>query len=105
MLYVGCDLHKHSTYFYVIDNKGKRILNQSIPNDAALLHKFFRSLPGPFTLAVEATYNWYFFIDIVKMYTDHYYLANPLSLKAFAKQNKKGSGLIRAYELSSLVAP
>jgi transposase len=89
MYYVGCDLHKFSTYFYVVDNKGKCILNRSIPNEAALLHKFLSSLPKPFKLAVEATYNWYFFIDIVACYTDEYYLTNPLYLKAFAKRNKK----------------
>ncbi len=89
MYYVGCDLHKFSTYFYVIDSRGKCILNKSIPNETALLHKFLSSIPTPFKLAVEATYNWYFFIDIVAGYTDNYYLTNPLYLKAFAKQNKK----------------
>ncbi|MFH1309245.1 MAG: hypothetical protein ABIH85_01045, partial [Candidatus Omnitrophota bacterium] len=65
MYYVGCDLHKLSTYFYVIDDKGTCVLNKSIPNDVALLHKFLNSIPKPFKLAVEATYNWYFFVDVV----------------------------------------
>ena len=89
MYYVGCDLHKFSTYFYVVDSQGKCILNKSIPNEPDLLHKFLSSLPTPFKLAVEATYNWYFFIDIVASYTKEYYLTNPLYLKAFAKRNKK----------------
>jgi transposase len=89
MYYIGCDLHKSSTYFYIVDEKGKCILNKSIPNNVVILHKFFDSLPKPFELAVEATYNWYFFIDIVSEYTDKYYLTNPLYLKAFAKRNKK----------------
>ena len=89
MYYVGCDLHKFSTYFYVVDSQGKCILNKSIPNESDLLHKFLSSLPTPFKLAVEATYNWYFFIDIVAEHTDEYYLTNPLYLKAFAKRNKK----------------
>lgn len=89
MYYVGCDLHKLSTYFYVIDSQGKCILNKSIANDTDLLHKFLSSIPKPFKLAVEATYNWYFFIDIVACHTADYYLANPLYLKAFARSNKK----------------
>jgi len=89
MNYVGCDLHKSSTYVYVINSKGKCIINKSIPNNTVDLHNFFKSVPKPFELAVEATYNWYFFIDIVAEYTDKYYLTNPLYLKAFAKRNKK----------------
>jgi len=89
MYYVGCDLHKCSTYFYVVDAQGKCIVNKSIPNEVDLLHGFLRSLPKPFELAVEATYNWYFFIDIVAEHTDKYYLTNPLYLKAFARRNKK----------------
>jgi transposase len=89
MYYVGCDLHKLSTYFYVVTSQGKCVLNKSIPNEIALLHDFLGSLPKPFELAVEATYNWYFFIDIVAKYTDKYYLTNPLYLKAFARRNKK----------------
>ena len=89
MNYVGCDLHKASTYFYVVNDQGKCILNKSIPNKLVLLHEFLASLPKPFELAVEATYNWYFFIDLVAEYTDKYYLTNPLYLKAFARRNKK----------------
>ncbi len=89
MYYVGCDLHKLSTYFYVVNAQGKCIVSKSIPNETDLLHDFLGSLPKPFELAVEATYNWYFFVDIVAGYTDKYYLTNPLYLKAFARRNKK----------------
>ena len=99
MNYIGCDLHKSSTYFYVIDVKGKCIINKSISNNVVDLHNFLKSVPKPFELAVEATYNWYFFIDIVSEYTDKYYLTNPLYLKAFAKRNKK-TDKIDAYKLA-----
>lgn len=89
MYYVGADLHKEQTWFYVMNNKGNKILSKSISNNPEFLHYFFRSLPRPFTLAVEATYNWYFFVDIAEQYAQSVYLANSYELKAFAKRHKK----------------
>jgi transposase len=89
MYYVGCDLHKATTYFYVVDKQGKCIANKSIANEPELLNTFLSSIPTPFELAVEATYNWYFFIDIVEKWAQKCYLTNPLYLKAFARKNKK----------------
>jgi transposase len=89
MYYVGSDLHKEETYFYVQDDSGNKVLNKSISNKPELLHKFFQKIPKPFTLAVEATYNWYFFMDIAEQYAGKAYLANSYELKAFAKRHKK----------------
>ena len=87
--YVGCDLHKLSTWFYVTDAVGKRLISKSISNNPDELHNFFEQIPKPFTLAVETTYNWYFFVDIAEQYAKTVYLANSFELKAFAKRNKK----------------
>lgn len=89
MNYVGCDLHKCTTWFYVMDESGKRIISKSISNSIEELHSFFSRIPGPFVLAVEATYNWYFFVDIAEQYAQTTYLANSYELKAFAKRHKK----------------
>lgn len=87
--YVGCDLHKEKTWFYVIDISGKRVISKSISNSIDELHSFFKEIPKPFILAVEATYNWYFFIDIAEKHAEKVYLANSYELKAFAKRHKK----------------
>lgn len=87
--YVGCDLHKRTTWFHVTDARGKKIISKSISNSEDELHKFFTTLPGPFILAVEATYNWYFFVDIAEQYTQEVYMADSYALKAFAKRHKK----------------
>ena len=89
MNYVGADLHKASTWFYVMDKSGKRIISKSISNNPEQLHTFFRQIPKPFILAVEATYNWYFFVDIAEKYAEEVFLANSYELKAFAKRHKK----------------
>lgn len=89
MNYVGVDLHKERSWFYVMDEKGKRISSKSISNEIIILKEYFESIPKPFQLAVEATYNWYFFVDLAEEYADKVYLANSYELKAFAKRNKK----------------
>ncbi|MEA1981360.1 MAG: IS110 family transposase [candidate division Zixibacteria bacterium] len=89
MNYVGVDLHKVQSWFYTMDENGKRMASKSISNEIAILKEYFESIPKPFTLAVEATYNWYFFVDLAEIYADKVYLANSYELKAFAKRNKK----------------
>lgn len=89
MYYVGVDLHKETSWFYVVDSSGKKILSKNIANNKQSLKNFLAKIPQPFTLAVEATYNWYFLIDIAEEFANKVYLANSYELKAFAKQHKK----------------
>ena len=72
-----------------MDENGNKLDSKSIPNQPGCLKEYFAHIPKPFELAVEATYNSYFFMDIAKMYTDKAYLANSYELKAFAKRHKK----------------
>lgn len=89
MNYVGVDLHKEQSWFCVLDKSGKRLSSKSISNKPAVLKKYFSTIPKPFTLAVESTYNWYFFVDLAEIYAEKVYLANSYELKAFAKRHKK----------------
>lgn len=89
MNYVGVDLHKEQSWFVVLDSKGKRLVSKSIANSPAGLKQYFSKIPNPFTLAVESTYNWYFFVDLAEQYAEKVYLANSYELKAFAKRHKK----------------
>jgi transposase len=89
MHYVGCDLHKRTTWFYVVDEIGQKIDSRNINNDAVELKEYLQEIPQPFILAVEATYNWYFFVDLAEQYAQEVSLANSYELKAFAKRHKK----------------
>lgn len=102
MYYVGVDLHKKQSWFYVIDEVGKKIDSKSISNRPKELKGYFDTIPKPFILAVETTYNWYFFVDIAEQYADKVYLANSCSLKAFAKQHKK-TDKIDAYLIADIL--
>lgn len=89
MYTVGADLHKVSTLFCVLDEKGNECDSQIISNSPGILEKYFMSIPKPFVIAVETTYNWYFFVDIAEKYADKVYLTDSYALKAFAKRHKK----------------
>lgn len=89
MHYVGVDLHKEQSWFYVTDQEGKRLISKSIPNSDGSLTQIFEAIPKPFKLAVESTNNWYFFVDKAEQYADEVFLANSYELKAFARRNKK----------------
>ncbi len=43
MNYVGVDLHKERSWFYVMDEQGKRISSKSISNELAILKEYFKS--------------------------------------------------------------
>ena len=89
MYYVGVDLHKETSWFYIVDQKGKKVNSKNILNLPIILKKYFKQIPKPFTIAIEATYNWYYFVDIAQEYADKVFLANSYDLKAFAKRHKK----------------
>ena len=90
MNYIGVDLHKRSSYIYILDKNGNKILNKRLSNNIIQLKEFFNEVEKPFKLAVETTYNWYFFVDLAQEYSDEIYLANSYELKAFAT-GKSGS--------------
>lgn len=89
MYYVGVDLHKETSWFYIVDANGKKVASKNLLNKPEILKRYFKDIPRPFTLAVEATYNWYYFVDIAEHYGYKVFLANSYEIKAFAKRHKK----------------
>ena len=89
MNHVGVDLHKETSLFYIVDKNGKKISSKNVTNNPEVLKQYFEQIPMPFILAVEATYNWYYFVDIAEQYAEKVFLANSYELKAFAKRHKK----------------
>jgi len=102
MYYVGVDLHKRTSWFCILDSAGHKIKSKNINNSGKELNEFIKKIPKPFTIAVESTYNWYFFVDLVQSYAERVYLANSFSLKAFAKQHKKNDK-IDAYLIADVL--
>lgn len=89
MYYVGIDLHKETAWYCVLDAQGRRVSHGRIAAGQESFKAFFRGLPKPFKVAVEATYNWYYVVDIAEEYGGEAYLADAYQTKAFAKKHKK----------------
>lgn len=89
MNYVGVDLHQKTSWFYVVDSQGKKLHSTNVTNTHSELKSYLHRIPKPFTLAVESTYNWYFFVDMTEQFAEKVYLANSYELKSFAKRHKK----------------
>lgn len=89
MNYVGVDLHQKTSWFYVVDSQGKKLHSTNVTNIHSELKSYLHRIPKPFTLAVESTYNWYFFVDLAEQFAEKVYLANSYELKSFAKRHKK----------------
>lgn len=80
----GIDLHSNNAVCGLVDMKGKRILHKRVSCD---LQEIVRTL-APYkkridTIAVEATFNWYWLVDGLQ---DHGYkvvLANPAKMEQY----------------------
>lgn len=89
MYSVGIDLHKHTIWYCVLDREGRRISSGKLSAEKETLKVFFHDLPRPFQVAVEATYNWYYVVDLAEEIAEGVYLADSYETKAFAKRHKK----------------
>jgi transposase len=89
MYSVGIDLHKETAWCCVLDPQGHRLSSERLRADTDTLKDFFAGLPRPFQVAVEATYNWCYVVDLAEEYAEEVYLADSYRLKAFAKRYKK----------------
>ncbi len=89
MYSVGIDLHKETAWCCVLDSQGHRVFSKRLAADPETLKVFFEGLTRPFKVAVEATYNWCYVLDIAEEYAKEVYLADSYRLKAFAKRYKK----------------
>ena len=76
MYSIGIDLHKETAWYCVFDAQGHRVSHGSLPADPESFKKYFEGVPRPFKMAVEATYNWYYVIDIAEEYAAEVYLAD-----------------------------
>jgi len=68
MNYIGVDLHKNNSYFYILNKNGNKVLNKRLSNNINQLKQFFDKVEKPFKLAVKTTYNWYFFVDLARKF-------------------------------------
>jgi transposase len=89
MYYVGLDVHKKTISYCVKDASGHIHLEGTIPATRMDLNRWMKTLPEPWTAAMEATIFSGWIYDHLKPHAAALKVAHPLMLRAIAAAKKK----------------
>jgi hypothetical protein len=97
MYYIGLDVHKWTISYCVKDGSGKIHAKGTIPATRFDLDRWMRTLPQPWTAAMEATVFTGWIYDHLLPHATALKVAHPLMLRAIAAAKKKtiASTLVR----------
>src|SRR5258708_2660923 len=86
---VGMDLHRHRSVLVRMTEDGRKLETVRIANSpAALRREIARAGTNP-RVVVEATYGWYWAVDVLAAAGAEVHLAHPLGVKAFSYRRVK----------------
>jgi transposase len=89
MYYIGLDVHKRKISYCVKDSSGAIHAEGSIPATRFDLDRWMKSLPQPWSAALEATMFTGWIYDHLKPYATALKVAHPLMLRAIAAAKRK----------------
>jgi transposase len=89
MHYIGLDVHKRIISYCVKDSSGKLHTEGSIPATRVDLDRWMKTLPQPWSAAMEATMFTGWIHDHLKPHAAALKVAHPLMLRAIAAAKKK----------------
>src|SRR6202030_3262681 len=89
MYYIGLDVHKKKISYCVKDGSGHIHAEGAIPAARSDLDRWMKTLPAPWTAAMEATIFTGWIYDHLKPHAAALKVAHPLMLRAIAAANKK----------------
>ena len=89
MCYIGLDVHKRTVSYCVKDSSGKIYREGSIPATRLDLDGWLKTLPQPWSAAMEATMFTGWIYDHLKPHAAALKVAHPLMLRAIAAAKKK----------------
>ena len=98
MYYIGLDVHKQKIGYCVKDVLGKIRAEGWIPATRFDLDRWMKTLPQPWSAAMEATMFSGWIYDHLKPHAAEFKVAHPLMLRAIAAAKKK-NGLERVFVL------
>jgi transposase len=88
-LYLGVDLHKRSCWVTVLDADGHLLESRKLGTEKWELLEFFGKVEKPAAVAVEATFNWYYFLNVVEPLGLELHLVHPWKTRAIASARIK----------------
>ena len=77
LLFAGIDLHEKFCFITVMDKEGQIVKEGKVLNDEDEMVLFFGQFKSQIKAAVEATYNWYWLVDLLEEMGVDIQLANP----------------------------
>src|SRR5246500_3779006 len=89
MYYIGLDVHKKTISYCVKAGSGRIHAEGSIPATRLALDMWMKTLPRPWTVAMEATIFTAWIYDHLKPHAAAVKVAHPLMLRAIAVAKKK----------------
>lgn len=87
--YVGIDLHRRRSVIVRQDSDGETLERVRIGNDPVALGCAIERAESNVEVVVEATYGWYWAIDVLQAAGAQVHLAHPLGVKGFAYRRVK----------------
>src|SRR5512144_970803 len=84
MYYSGIDLHKDNCFITTVNNEGRLVRQERLPNVPESLLAYFASFGGPHKAVVECTAGWYWLNDLLEAHGIELVLAHAKYLKAIA---------------------
>jgi transposase len=92
-----------------VDEKGRIVAKSNLPNNAALILKYFEELEGETRIVIESTASWYWIYDLLSQNGFDVAISNPAQTKAIAsakiKNDKLDSHMLAQLLRSDLIAP
>ena len=89
MYYIGLDVHKKTISYCVKDASGRMHSEGAIPATGFDLDRWMKTLPQPWTVAMEATIFIGWIYDHLRPHAAALKVAHPLMLRAIAAAKKK----------------
>jgi len=89
MYYIGLDVHKRTISYCVKDASGRVYAEGSVPGTRCDLDRWMKTLPQPWTAAMEATMFTGWIYDYLQPHAAALKVAHPLMLRAIAAAKKK----------------
>ncbi len=84
MFYSGIDQHKAASVITTLAADGQRVAQATVPNQRAVLLRYFAQFPGAHKAVVESTGRWYWLRDLLVPAGVELELAHAKLLKAIA---------------------
>ncbi len=88
-LYLGVDLHKQSCWVTVLDADGHQLDSRKLGTEKWELVEYFGKVQKPAAVAVEATFNWYYFLNVIEPLGLELHLVHPWKTRAIASARIK----------------